>query len=101
VLLLSALAVISISSPLPQIHSIHQRRQVVGRRKPFDQLVMELKMSSKPRERPPLSREVPDGGSVNHENPLHYKSQMTNSSILRSELLLLPAVTNIQMYLVK
>ncbi|XP_016397776.1 ataxin-7-like protein 2 isoform X2 [Sinocyclocheilus rhinocerous] len=41
------------------IHSIHQRRQVLGRRKPFDQLVMELKMSSKPRERPPLPREVP------------------------------------------
>ncbi|XP_016330053.1 ataxin-7-like protein 2 isoform X3 [Sinocyclocheilus anshuiensis] len=41
------------------IHSIHQRRQVVGRRKPFDQLVMELKMSSKPGERPPLPREVP------------------------------------------
>ncbi|XP_077080236.1 ataxin-7-like protein 2b [Siphateles boraxobius] len=72
------------------IHSIHQRRQVVGRHKPFDQLVMELKMSSKPRERPPLSREVPDGGSVRRETPacqigpLHYKSQMTNSSILRS-----------------
>ncbi|XP_067269858.1 ataxin-7-like protein 2b isoform X2 [Pseudorasbora parva] len=72
------------------IHSIHQRRQVVGRCKPFDQLVMELKMSSKPRERPPLLREVPDGGSAHHETPgsqigsLHYKSQKTNSSILRS-----------------
>ncbi|RXN03095.1 ataxin-7 2 isoform X1 [Labeo rohita] len=72
------------------IHSIHQRRQVVGRRKPFDQLVMELKMSSKPRERPPLPREVPDGGSAHHETPasqigpLHYKCQITNSSILRS-----------------
>ncbi|XP_073675603.1 ataxin-7-like protein 2b [Garra rufa] len=72
------------------IHSIHQRRQVVGRRKPFDQLVMELKMSSKPRERPPLPREVPHGGSVHHETPasqigpLHYKCQITNSSILRS-----------------
>ncbi|XP_051759075.1 ataxin-7-like protein 2b isoform X1 [Ctenopharyngodon idella] len=72
------------------IHSIHQRRQVVGRSKPFDQLVMELKMSSKPRERPPLPKEVPDGGSAHHETPasqigpLHYKSQMTNSSILRS-----------------
>nr|CAQ14851.1 novel protein [Danio rerio] len=72
------------------IHSIHQRRQVVGRRKPFDQLVMELKMSSKPRERPPLPREISDGGSVNHETPapqtgpLHYKCQITNSSILRS-----------------
>ncbi|KAL0185934.1 hypothetical protein M9458_017604, partial [Cirrhinus mrigala] len=70
------------------IHSIHQRRQVVGRRKPFDQLVMELKMSSKPRERPPLPREVPDGGSAHHETPasqigpLHYKCQITNSSIL-------------------
>ncbi|XP_016087264.1 ataxin-7-like protein 2 isoform X1 [Sinocyclocheilus grahami] len=72
------------------IHSIHQRRQVVGRRKPFDQLVMELKMSSKPRERPPLPREVPDEGSTHHETPasqigpLHYKCQITNSSILRS-----------------
>uniref|UniRef100_A0A672PIE0 Ataxin-7-like protein 2 n=3 Tax=Sinocyclocheilus grahami TaxID=75366 RepID=A0A672PIE0_SINGR len=62
------------------IHSIHQRRQVVGRGKPFDQLVMELKMSSKPRERPPLPREVPDGGSAHHET----KCQITNSSILRS-----------------
>ncbi|XP_016372591.1 ataxin-7-like protein 2 [Sinocyclocheilus rhinocerous] len=62
------------------IHSIHQRRQVVGRRKPLDQLVMELKMSSKPRERPPLPREVPDGGSAHHET----KCQITNSSILRS-----------------
>uniref|UniRef100_A0A671M2A3 Ataxin-7-like protein 2 n=1 Tax=Sinocyclocheilus anshuiensis TaxID=1608454 RepID=A0A671M2A3_9TELE len=72
------------------IHSIHQRRQVVGRRKPFDQLVMELKMSSKPRERPPLPREVPDEGSAQHVTPasqigpLHYKCQITNSSILRS-----------------
>uniref|UniRef100_A0A8C1UP47 Ataxin 7-like 2b n=1 Tax=Cyprinus carpio TaxID=7962 RepID=A0A8C1UP47_CYPCA len=72
------------------IHSIHQRRQVVGRRKPFDQLVMELKMSSKPRERPPLPREVPDGGSAHRETtasqigPLHYKCQITNSSVLRS-----------------
>ncbi|XP_059359632.1 ataxin-7-like protein 2b [Carassius carassius] len=72
------------------IHSIHQRRQVVGRRKPFDQLVMELKMSSKPRERLPLPRKVPDEGSAHHETPasqigpLHYKCQITNSSILRS-----------------
>ncbi|XP_043102380.1 ataxin-7-like protein 2b [Puntigrus tetrazona] len=66
------------------IHSIHQRRQVVGRRKPFDQLVMELKMSSKPRERPPLPREVPDEGPVSQIGPLYYKCQITNSSILRS-----------------
>ncbi|XP_051524706.1 ataxin-7-like protein 2 isoform X2 [Myxocyprinus asiaticus] len=72
------------------IHSIHQRRQVVGRSKAFDQLVTELKMSSKSREHPPLPREVPHGGLPNPElcgsqsRPLHYTHQTTNSSILRS-----------------
>ncbi|XP_072537865.1 ataxin-7-like protein 2b isoform X2 [Salminus brasiliensis] len=43
------------------IHSIRQRRQVVGRSKNFDQLVLELKMSSKARERaPPVIRDVPE-----------------------------------------
>ncbi|XP_051964621.1 ataxin-7-like protein 2 isoform X2 [Xyrauchen texanus] len=71
------------------IHSIHQRRQVVGRSKAFDQLVMELKMSSKSRERPPLPREVPEGDLAHPEpfgsqiGPLHYAHQTTNS-ILRS-----------------
>ncbi|XP_037391562.1 ataxin-7-like protein 2b isoform X1 [Pygocentrus nattereri] len=46
------------------IHSIHQRRQVVGRSKSFDQLVLELKMSSKARERaPPVIRDVPEESS--------------------------------------
>ncbi|XP_076132576.1 ataxin-7-like protein 2b isoform X1 [Alosa pseudoharengus] len=40
------------------IHSIHQRRQVVGRSKNFDQLVTELKMGSKARERAPVLRET-------------------------------------------
>ncbi|XP_051951124.1 ataxin-7-like protein 2 [Xyrauchen texanus] len=72
------------------IHSIHQRRQVVGRSKPFDQLVMELKMSSKSRERPPLPIEVYDGGpsQPTHRGsqigPLHHTHQITNYSILRS-----------------
>uniref|UniRef100_A0A8B9R9Q4 Ataxin 7-like 2b n=1 Tax=Astyanax mexicanus TaxID=7994 RepID=A0A8B9R9Q4_ASTMX len=43
------------------IHSIHQRRQVAGRSKNFDQLVLELKMSSKSRERaPPVIKDVPE-----------------------------------------
>ncbi|XP_076859887.1 ataxin-7-like protein 2b isoform X2 [Brachyhypopomus gauderio] len=45
------------------IHSIHQRRQVEGRSKSFDQLVLELKMSAKSRERAPLSRDAPSEGS--------------------------------------
>ncbi|XP_051509330.1 ataxin-7-like protein 2 [Myxocyprinus asiaticus] len=72
------------------IHSIHQRRQVVGRSKRFDQLVRELKMSSKTRVHPPLPIEVSDGGPAQPKprgsqiGPLHYTSQITNSSILRS-----------------
>ncbi|XP_026862875.2 ataxin-7-like protein 2b isoform X1 [Electrophorus electricus] len=45
------------------IHSIHQRRQVEGRSKSFDQLVLELKMSAKARERAPLARDAPTEGS--------------------------------------
>ncbi|XP_029114729.1 ataxin-7-like protein 2a isoform X1 [Scleropages formosus] len=39
------------------IHSIHHRRKVVGRSKNFDQLVAELKMGSKTRERVNQSKE--------------------------------------------
>ncbi|KAG7472520.1 hypothetical protein MATL_G00109580 [Megalops atlanticus] len=51
------------------IHSIHQRRQVLGRSKNFDQLVAELKMSTKVRERAVPVREVPDRGSPSPEPP--------------------------------
>nr|XP_055024742.1 ataxin-7-like protein 2b isoform X1 [Misgurnus anguillicaudatus] len=63
------------------IHSIHQRRQVAGRSKAFDQLVLELKMNSKPRERPPLPHPENSGSQF---TPLLHKCQITNSSILRS-----------------
>ncbi|XP_036386864.1 ataxin-7-like protein 2a [Megalops cyprinoides] len=49
------------------IHSIHQRRKVIGRSKNFDQLVAELKTGSKARERPAPSREGPEGSSPGPE----------------------------------
>ncbi|KAI7797839.1 ataxin 7-like 2b, partial [Triplophysa rosa] len=69
------------------IHSVHQRRKVVGRSKAFDQLVTELKMNSKPRERPPLPKEVTGGGFAqlgSQCTPLHSKCQIPNASVLRS-----------------
>ncbi|KAJ8370223.1 hypothetical protein SKAU_G00102510 [Synaphobranchus kaupii] len=51
------------------IHSIHQRRQVVGRSRSFDQLVAELKMSSRVRERAGQAREGPEVGSLSPEPP--------------------------------
>lgn len=48
----------------PQIHSIHQRRKVVGRSKNFDQLVVELK--TKVREKGAQSLE---GGSSSGRSP--------------------------------
>lgn len=53
-----------------QIHSIHQRRQVVGRSKNFDQLVTELKMCSKARERAPVLREPLETEQPCSETPL-------------------------------
>lgn len=50
--------------PGPQIHSIHQRRKVVGRSKNFDQLVAELK--TKVREKGAQSLE---GGSSTGRSP--------------------------------
>ncbi|XP_048878120.1 ataxin-7-like protein 2a [Brienomyrus brachyistius] len=44
------------------IHSIHQRRKVLGRSKNFDQLVAELKMSSKAREQTVQAKEEPEEG---------------------------------------
>ncbi|KAI1893175.1 hypothetical protein AGOR_G00141200 [Albula goreensis] len=59
------------------IHSIQQRRQVVGRSKNFDQLVAELKMSSRVQDRAGgQPREGPEGGSP---NPTHPRSQTTPS----------------------
>ncbi|TRZ00986.1 hypothetical protein DNTS_010323 [Danionella cerebrum] len=65
-----------------KIHSIHQRRLVAGRQKPFDQLVMELKMRS-------TSGKILDRCSDNNTSPsksrsLQYACQITNSSIVRS-----------------
>ncbi|KAB5536818.1 hypothetical protein PHYPO_G00111700 [Pangasianodon hypophthalmus] len=51
------------------IHSIHQRRKVVGRSKNFDQLVAELKMVSKNRERSAQSHEESATQSPSPETP--------------------------------
>ncbi|XP_005172962.2 ataxin-7-like protein 2a isoform X2 [Danio rerio] len=51
------------------IHSIHQRRKVQGRSKNFDQLVAELKMSSKARERVSQAPESSSAPSVSPEPP--------------------------------
>lgn len=51
--------------PRLQIHSIHQRRKVVGRSKNFDQLVAELK--TRVREKGAQSLEV--GSSAGSPNP--------------------------------
>ncbi|XP_051957921.1 ataxin-7-like protein 2a [Xyrauchen texanus] len=51
------------------IHSIHQRRKVQGRSKNFDQLVAELKMSSKARERVSQAPESSAAQSVSPEPP--------------------------------
>ncbi|XP_061113975.1 ataxin-7-like protein 2b isoform X2 [Conger conger] len=51
------------------IHSIHQRRQVAGRSRNFDQLVAELKMSSRARERAGQVREGAEVGSPSPEPP--------------------------------
>lgn len=52
-----------------QIHSIHQRRKVVGRSKNFDQLVAELKMVSKNRERNAQIHEESAAQSPSPETP--------------------------------
>ncbi|XP_064156071.1 ataxin-7-like protein 2 isoform X1 [Anguilla rostrata] len=51
------------------IHSIHQRRKVAGRSRSFNQLVAELKMSSRVRERAGQAREGPEVGSPSPEPP--------------------------------
>lgn len=57
------------SLSLHQIHSIHQRRKVIGRSKNFDQLVAELKMVSKNRERSAQSHEESAAQSPSTETP--------------------------------
>ncbi|KAJ8257993.1 hypothetical protein GJAV_G00191950 [Gymnothorax javanicus] len=52
------------------IHSIHQRRQVSGRSRSFDQLVAELKMGSRVRERSGPAREGLESGSLSPDLPL-------------------------------
>ncbi|KAK9966772.1 hypothetical protein ABG768_003864 [Culter alburnus] len=51
------------------IHSIHQRRKVQGRSKNFDQLVAELKMSSKARDRVSQAPESSAAPTVSPEPP--------------------------------
>ncbi|XP_052424738.1 ataxin-7-like protein 2a isoform X1 [Carassius gibelio] len=51
------------------IHSIHQRRKVQGRSKNFDQLVAELKMSSKARDRVSQALESSAAPTVSPEPP--------------------------------
>ncbi len=57
------------TSSLLQIHSIHQRRKVQGRSKNFDQLVAELKMSSKARDRVSQAPESSASPTVSPEPP--------------------------------
>uniref|UniRef100_A0A8C2KXU8 Ataxin 7-like 2a n=1 Tax=Cyprinus carpio TaxID=7962 RepID=A0A8C2KXU8_CYPCA len=51
------------------IHSIHQRRKVQGRSKNFDQLVAELKMSSRARDRVSQAPESSAASTVSPEPP--------------------------------
>ncbi|XP_030633747.1 ataxin-7-like protein 2a [Chanos chanos] len=75
------------------IHSIHQRRKVLGRSKNFDQLVAELKMSSKSRER---VAQVPEGSASQSPSPEpprdstgspHCRRPLTNSPAFRTRAL--------------
>ncbi|KAI1890714.1 hypothetical protein AGOR_G00156480 [Albula goreensis] len=73
-----------------QIHSIHQRRKVVGRSKNFDQLVAELKTGTKARERPALSRDGPEvclpspESSGDQTAAPHCRRQLGASAVFRS-----------------
>ncbi|XP_076860693.1 ataxin-7-like protein 2a isoform X1 [Brachyhypopomus gauderio] len=72
------------------IHSIHQRRKVVGRSKNFDQLVAELKMGSKSRERAAPAHEGPAPQAPSPEAPRepapspHCRRPLTNSPAFRT-----------------
>ncbi|XP_062842621.1 ataxin-7-like protein 2a [Trichomycterus rosablanca] len=72
------------------IHSIHQRRKVVGRSKNFDQLVAELKMGSKNRERGSQNSEGPAAQSLSPEVPRELRPEplcrkpLTNSPAFRT-----------------
>ncbi|KAL7837134.1 hypothetical protein SRHO_G00268450 [Serrasalmus rhombeus] len=69
------------------IHSVHQRRKVVGRSKNFDQLVAELKMGSKSRERMAQTHE----GSAALSPSLEAPREPTNSPHCRRPLANSPA----------
>ncbi|XP_030641085.1 ataxin-7-like protein 2b [Chanos chanos] len=72
------------------LHSIHQRRQVVGRSKTFDQLVTELKVGSKAHSQTQLSRDGPESDSSCPEDSAHqtgsqhYRCQLISCATLRS-----------------
>ncbi|XP_035244828.1 ataxin-7-like protein 2a isoform X2 [Anguilla anguilla] len=69
------------------IHSIHQRRKVLGRSKNFDQLVAELKMGSKAREWSAQSREGAEAclpapePSGDKTGPPHCRRQLGKSTV--------------------
>ncbi|KAG5835517.1 hypothetical protein ANANG_G00244860 [Anguilla anguilla] len=71
------------------IHSIHQRRKVLGRSKNFDQLVAELKMGSKAREWSAQSREGAEAclpapePSGDKTGPPHCRRQLGKSTVFR------------------
>ncbi|KAJ8360635.1 hypothetical protein SKAU_G00171600 [Synaphobranchus kaupii] len=69
------------------IHSIHQRRKVLGRSKNFDQLVAELKTGSKARERPGQSQDGAEAclpapePSRDKTGPPHCRRQLCRSTV--------------------
>ncbi|XP_066526157.1 ataxin-7-like protein 2a isoform X2 [Hoplias malabaricus] len=75
------------------IHSVHQRRKVVGRSKNFDQLVAELKMGSKGRDRMGQAHEGSTASSPGLEtsrdptNSPHCRRPLTNSPAFRTRTL--------------
>ncbi|KAJ8412107.1 hypothetical protein AAFF_G00143740 [Aldrovandia affinis] len=72
------------------IHSIHQRRKVLGRSKNFNQLVAELKTGSKARERPVEPGEGPEARSPGPEpsgdqtGAPHCRRQLGSAAAFRS-----------------
>ncbi|XP_033904874.3 ataxin-7-like protein 2 [Acipenser ruthenus] len=82
-----------------KIHSIHQRREVAGRTKGFDQLVAELKAGSRGREAAGREKGVPsrEAGTVRSPSwdlspetpaclPPHCRRRLTSCTALRSRL---------------
>ncbi|XP_028854097.1 ataxin-7-like protein 2a isoform X2 [Denticeps clupeoides] len=73
------------------IHSVHQRRKVQGRSKNFNQLVAELKMSSRARERvasapdgPATPASLPEGTRDSTAPVPHCRRPLTDSPAFRS-----------------